>query len=84
MQENRYPYIPTVLVTEVLTKQKLFKRYYFLPYQEAKATLNEIICKSRGLNKRTGSLKRILLVNEVQSFLESYDLLYTIRLTDSL
>jgi len=82
MKRERYPYIPTVQITEVLTKQKLFKRYHFLPYLEARNTLNEIICKNRGLNKRTGSLKRILLISEVESFLKAYDLLFTIKSLD--
>ncbi len=83
MKREIYPYIPTVQITDILTKQKLFKRYYFLPYLEARTTLNEIICKNRGLSKRAGSLKRILLINEVEAFLKAYDLLYTIKSVNS-
>ncbi len=81
MEKKAQPYIAPVLITAILTKQKLFKRYHFLPYEEAKNRLNEIICNNRGLDCRTGSLKRILLVSEVERFLKEYDLLFTIEIT---
>lgn len=80
MEKKAHPYIAPVIITDILTKQKLFKRYYFLPFEEAKNRLNEIIAKNRDLDYRTGSLKRIILINEVERFLKEYDLLDTIKL----
>lgn len=58
----------------IYTKKQLFRKYYYLPFEEAQATLNEIICRNRGLDYNTGKLKRILLPQEVKEFLKVYDI----------
>ncbi len=58
----------------IYTKKKLFEKYFYLPDGEMRATINEIIANNRKLPLAIAKFKKNLRPNEVQKFLELYDL----------
>jgi hypothetical protein len=58
----------------IYTKKKLFEKYNYLPEDEMRVVLNEIIAKNRNLAFDIAKYKKILRPTEVRLFLEAYDL----------
>lgn len=61
-------------MSAIYTKKKLFEKYYYLPEEEMRTTLNEIIAKTRNLPFEVAKYKKKLRPSEVRLFLEVYDL----------
>ncbi|CAL2075312.1 hypothetical protein [Tenacibaculum sp. 190524A02b] len=56
------------------SKQKLLGKHSFIPVNEARNVLNEIIAKNRGIPLKVARYKKLLLPKEVKEFYKSYDL----------
>lgn len=61
-------------MSAIYTKKKLFEKYYYLPEDEMRVTINEIIAKTRNLTFEVAKYKKKLRPTEVRLFLEEYDL----------
>lgn len=61
-------------MSAIYTKKKLFRKYHYLPEEEMRIILNEIIAKNRNLPYDRAKYKKIIRPNEVRLFLEAYDL----------
>ncbi len=60
---------------QINCKKTLLFKYPFIPVNEGRATINEIIAEKRNLPLEKAKYKKSLRPNEVLEFLKRYDLL---------
>ncbi|CAM1355869.1 hypothetical protein [Tenacibaculum halocynthiae] len=59
----------------ITSKKKLIGKHTFIPINEARVTINEIISKQRGIPLEVARYKKLLRPSEVRAFFKLYDLI---------
>lgn len=58
----------------ITNKSKLIGKHSFIPVNESRVTINEIISKQRGIPLEVARYKKLLRPSEVKEYYKLYDL----------